>query len=770
MLTAIPEGTVPRTEDNKESGLTSGVRKQISAIGFSGTEIHAGYFSEEYLQLLRGKRGARTYDEMRRSEPQISMILKGVTNPIKGANWTFEAAKTEDVADAQLHADLMEEIFKVGIDWDTALVEIFSFCVYGYSVFEPIHSVVLNHPKFGDFNGLKSLAFRSPKTIERWNLEKHTGNLLSLEQIVFSDVGQSCTIPGQNLLVFSLDKEGDNYEGISLLRPMYGPWFRKNLYLKLAAIGAEKNAIGTPKAKVPAGKEKTDEFKKLLEILEAFTAHESAYITYPEGWEIDIIKGEFDGSELKELIVLENTEMANAAVANFLTLGMNSSGGAYALGSDLSDLMLASIQCLADFACGVINRQLIPNLVKLNFGPQQAYPKLKCTGINDKAGKELADIIGVGIDKRIIKPDDKLDTFFRKQFKLPDADPTTSREAPTPAPGFGGNTPAPAPAPTPAPTLPEPEIEEPEVEETQLAEGTRLQLAETYKAEFKKRQVDTKTVMQEGLRQMLDAMKKKIEAEYKKATPQARLTLGTKIEAVGVNKYRDVLREALAETANLGLLSARKEIPGGKKIKLSESIQLAAPKGGYYEALPTNVKKRIVDVQASLIANTQSADLEKIVSFQYTTSANSTADLAQILRDIEEKAGEVIEGATGSGLSLEAAASNAVSTTLNQARLDFFFEPEVLETIESFTFVNEDPVSEICQELDGTTWAADDPAVDRYSPPLHHNCKSRLVPNIKGDEGNPEVESGPTSISKAAASSITLHECESHSYRLTKGA
>lgn len=744
----VPDNIVKLDEGMKESGFEAGVRRAFNPIGFSGTEIFGGYFSEEYLQQLRGKRGAKVFDEMRRSEPQVSMLLRGITNPLKSAQWAFVPPKAEDVPEGQLHADFLDEVFKVGMDFETFLHEMFTFLMFGHSVFEVIHSVVLDHPKFGNFNGLKALAWRSPKTIERWKLEPTTGNLLSVEQMVYSDVGKSTCIPGEFLLVFSLDKEGDNYEGISILRPMYGPWFRKNLYQKLAAIGAEKNAIGTPKAKVPPGKEKTEEFKKLKEILEAYTSHECAYITYPEGWDIEIVKGEFDGEKLKELVVLENTEMINAVVANFLALGMNGGGGAFALGSDLSDIFLASIQTYGNFAAGVINRQLIPSIIKMKFGPQRAYPSLQVSGINDKAGKELADILGIAIDKKIIKPDDQLDSFFRKAFRLPNADPSTAREVIAPNP-IGA-------LPEQRPSIPNP----PQNNNALLTEKVdRIKLAETWKSSFNDQKAATKAAMQVELRKMLDGMKAKIEREWKSSTPATRHTIGTKIEASGVTKYRDALREILAESAMIGLDSARKEIPGGKKFKLSEAIKLAAPKGGYYDALPADVRKRIVDVQSTLIANTQSADLEKVVAFQFTSSANSTEDIAQILRDIEEKAGDMIEGSTATGASIDAAAANAVSSTLNQARLSFFFEPEVLETIESFTFVNEDPVSEICNELDGTTWAADDPAVDRYSPPLHHNCKSRLVPNIKGDDGNPDVVKGTTSISEKAANAITLHEC-----------
>jgi hypothetical protein len=55
-----------------------------------------------------------------------------------------------------------------------------------------------------------------------------------------------------------------------------------------------------------------------------------------------------------------------------------------------------------------------------------------------------------------------------------------------------------------------------------------------------------------------------------------------------------------------------------------------------------------------------------------------------------------------------------------------------LDELESFTFMNGDPVSPICQDLEGTTCSIDDPNFARYSPPLHHNCKSYWSANLKG--------------------------------------
>ena len=730
-LEVKPELGISPEKNNDSSSFESGARMQLKPVGISGTELHAGYFTEEYLQSLRGRLGARVYDEIRRSESQVAMLLNAVMNPIKSATWEFETPL--NVAEGEKHKAFIEYCAKDMIDWETHLHEALTMLVFGFSVFEIVNNVVFNHPKFGTFNGLKGLAFRSQKTIERWNVSNDTGELQSVEQWVQGDLVKGGTsmpkMPAEFLLVFSLQKEGDNYEGISALRPMYGPWFRKNLYLKIAAIGVEKSAIGTPIGKIPAN-QKDAQLEAFKEVLGNFTAHESAFLMVPAGWEVDIIKNDFDAQKVKELILMENVEMINSLVANFLALGTNGGGGAFALGSDLSDFFLTGIQTYANIIAGVWNRKLIPSLVKLNFGPQEAYPKLKATGINDKAGKELADILNQLLTSKSITADAKLEEFLRKQYKLPAADPTTVREQAPPAPAIPG--------------------------QVQFSED-RLQLAESYKAQWKQNKERVKDTMQGGLALILADLKKQIAREYKGASAASKVSIGLKIEPK-VSAYAQDLRELLAAIANSALNGARKETPKAKKVKLSETIQLAAPRGGYFEALPPNIK-RIVSAQAALIANTQGADLSKVVAFQYGSSQVSTEDIDQILLDIEAAAAPIIEGSTARGISIDAAAGNAVSSIVNQARMEWFFEPEVLETIESFTFYNEDPISQICQELDGTTWAVNDPDLDRYSPPLHHNCKSRLIPNEKGADKNPVITSG-TPVTRKGLDSISL--CEGH--------
>jgi hypothetical protein len=90
-----------------DASQTKQVSIHVEETGTSGTEIYAGYYSEEYLNNLRGKEAADLWDKMRRSDARIKMVLSAVKNPIKGAQWSVEPGSKDD-ENYELHAELVE--------------------------------------------------------------------------------------------------------------------------------------------------------------------------------------------------------------------------------------------------------------------------------------------------------------------------------------------------------------------------------------------------------------------------------------------------------------------------------------------------------------------------------------------------------------------------------------------------------------------------------------------------------------------------------------
>lgn len=686
---------------------------QAKALGVSGTEKFGGVFTEDYFRKLQGTEKAKEYDRMRRGDARVKMVLSAVKNPIRAADWSFQPAGDDEAF--KMHAEFLNHVFKkdIGIKrkkkFKVLINEWLTLCDFGFSMIERAHKVVLSDPKYGQYIGLSTLGWRHPKTLERFNTDE-AGELVTVEQQAYGDIeGKNVKMDAQFLSLATLEQEGDNYEGISLLRPCYGPWSRKQVYLKLMAIGIEKSAMGTPRAKVPAGKENSAEYTALLEVLERLTTHQSNYITYPEGWDIDVLTIPFDAEKVKSAIQFENEEMTFAFLANFLLLGAGGNGGAYALSSDLSDFFTKSILYIADLIADEFNL-IGQELIELNFGPQEKYPSMVPQGIVDEVGTEWATLIKTLTDARHLTPDNNIEALIRTRMKLPAMreEDLLKRDKPDPVP----------------PVDPNADPEPPKKKELSEPVKRRLQLAES-KAQQKigSAQERVRVTLRKHLSLAADGLVEDIMKAYKGATEAEKINAISGVSSRGMAKYKADLQEELSLIAHESIDGARREVPKAKKVKLA----------GKFEDLPKSIQKRL-NQQSRLMVQTTLSDLEKVVFLQFGDSVVSTDSAALIAQDLEEAAITFTEGA-----SVSAAGGNAASRIVNESRSAFFFDEEVLKELESFTFVNGDPVSQICQDLAGQTFSKDDVEAQRLFPPLHHNCKSYLVPNLTGAKDNPTV-------------------------------
>ena len=81
---------------------------------------------------------------------------------------------------------------------------------------------------------------------------------------------------------------------------------------------------------------------------------------------------------------------------------------------------------------------------------------------------------------------------------------------------------------------------------------------------------------------------------------------------------------------------------------------------------------------------------------------------------------------------------------INEARYAFFSDPALDGFVEALEYsaVLDNVTTELCRDLDGDTYAVDDPVWDTYRPPNHYNCRSILVPVTQRDTW--EASDAPT--------------------------
>lgn len=391
-------------------------------LGDSGTRTLKGIITEEYNGSLQGVQGIKVYDEMRKSDGTVRAACLVTTLPIRRAEW-FVKPGSEDSAEDKDIADFIEHaLFEwLDITWDDVLRQALLMVPFGVMAFEKVYGVK-------EFDGktyvtLEKLAPRLPRSIQQWELTDGTFGIQQVRQD-----GHNAEIPGSKLLVFVNEREGDNWWGTSMLRAAYKHWYFKNNFYKIDAVAFERQGIGVPMIKMPEGYTENDEAhaKKALQNLRA---NEHAYLILPPGYEAEFMAmGASSTRDPESSIMHHNREIMKSVLAQFLELGAQSkggSGGARALSQDHSEIFLKSIEAIANTIADEFNKNLIKELVDLNFDGVENYPKLDYGGISSTDVATISAAYAQLVTAGGVKPIDDDEQYFRAMMGLP---PLTQEE------------------------------------------------------------------------------------------------------------------------------------------------------------------------------------------------------------------------------------------------------------------------------------------------------------------------------------------------------
>jgi SPP1 gp7 family putative phage head morphogenesis protein len=255
-------------------------------------------------------------------------------------------------------------------------------------------------------------------------------------------------------------------------------------------------------------------------------------------------------------------------------------------------------------------------------------------------------------------------------------------------------------------------------------------------------------VMQSNLSFVADTIINKVVAKESGLSDATKLDAIKGIKASGLDEYKKDLLDVLTIIAYETLRITKKEVPKAK-FELSENeiynIQFVESKKvkkatkkikktkkkveTMWDKLPAKVRRRI-KTQQELLVTTQLSDLEKAIYFQYTTSIGQQRKINEVKKAMQNNAEDFIFGP-----SVNAGGPLSAAQTISEARSAFFTDPEVDKEIEAFEFLNNYPIDRtpICEELNGTIFSKDDPERFKFTPPLHWNCRSVIMPILNGD-------------------------------------
>ena len=395
--------------------LSEGKAKQT--LGVAGDNTHNGMIrADEFLPELRGSKAIRKYREMRDNDATIGAVMYSVEQILRDVELTVKPV--DDSPAAKVEADFVTSVLDdMDHTLDDHVAEALSYLSYGFGWFEVIYKRRVGptersdkkHSKYTDGRlGVKKIAARAPWTINKFDVNQKTGDVLGIEQEVGFMNGKNYIPVNKSIYYRTTSLNGDP-SGRSILRNAYTSYEYLNNLQAIEAIAVERELAGIPVARIPAEYLSGDAsvaqsgfVNNLQQILRDVKFNEQGYIilpsdTYPDKDGapsstrlVDIELMASNGKrniDINPIVSRYQHDIARSVLSEFLLLG--TSGGSYALSKSKTDLFLRALESYIQAIVDVLNKQLVERLWELNGLNYDLMPKIEA---GDVAPHDLREV------------------------------------------------------------------------------------------------------------------------------------------------------------------------------------------------------------------------------------------------------------------------------------------------------------------------------------------------------------------------------------------
>lgn len=352
---------------------------------------------------LTGRNKFFVYDEMRKTDASVKSMLLFLKLPIRSAVWGLDprAADTRSEPDALsiLIRDFVAQNLGLAhhdgwldFSWDETVQTALTMLEMGCSWEEMVWADVR---QWNDADGdthlvrpLSRLAPRLPQTVN-W-VEYDKGRVVELVQTLPG----TDPIPGDKLVHMVWEREGVNWEGVSMLRPAWGPWALKKQLMVNAGIGWDRYALGTPMIYHPPTEEGVETAQQMGRNMRA---HEHGYLHSPKpqgmakdeaDYVVELLNGSQTLADPTHLLTFYSEQIAEAGLQQFVRQGLGRTG-ARATAEVQVDPYFLALQSIAEYIRLQRSRQVIRKLVAVNFGEEAADTRLPILSVSKLRSRNL---------------------------------------------------------------------------------------------------------------------------------------------------------------------------------------------------------------------------------------------------------------------------------------------------------------------------------------------------------------------------------------------
>jgi len=689
-------------------------------VGSTGTKNYSGFIEQDLNSLFNGMKSVDVYEEMRRTDATVAATLNALKLPIMEAERQIVSADQKDKTAEEIATFVRKNLLEnLEGGFTSALRFGLTYLDFGYSYMEKVYEL-----RDGKLM-LKKLAGRMQSAHYRWIMsDKEVPGVTQLLPTVPPNENDSNTIreiPFSKLLLFVNGQEGDNFEGISILRTAYKHWYYKDMFYRIDGIRQERGA-GVLVITRPAGSSAADA-SKAEELGESFKLNSKSFISLPNpDWKVDLLtKGiESQGGNLIESVKHHDREITLNILAQFLDLG-SSTGGSYALAENQTDFFSLSLRSIASYVAERINTQVIRELVDLNFGKQESYPKLMFTKIGNVDMEKFANALSTLSTAGLIDVDNQMKSYVAKTLKLPQK---TEEEMAKAEDAKRDNK-----------TEEDDEKKKNKVEDEDEdvdGDGMENKLAE--------KKINRPLTEAEGrvkfaqVAKFFDESEDELEEQIDELTAQQRVDILKKIE-------KGIDLEDIAVIIGLSLIGSaamRAHVANATKTSLEAGKASAANEIGVSIPTTTNFTKNVVAAKIDLAMKAREQAILDNIKARAVDMVNNEVGKQAILNEVERI---FDNNATAANARI---VGHTVVDSYNEGRaLSFQKSKEDIHGLQRSEILDE-VTCEMCVSLDGRVVSVNDPFTQLGQ--VHNNCRGIWVAIIKTDNDLPEVKNLPKSI------------------------
>lgn len=404
---------------------------------------------EEWHPNLRGAKAAKIYEEMRDNDAIVGAVLYTIESYLRKMDWDVVPANDspEALREAEFLRSCMDDM---DAPWQDFISDVLSFLPYGYSLHETVYKVRVGpqetNPRYRSNAtdhriGWRALALRAQSTIDRWEIDPVSGEILGAYQCPpngFGSGGGEVFLPMERCVLFRTRPYKNNPEGRSILRNAYRAWYLKKKLEEIEAIGLARDLNGLVVMQVPpqimspnasaahratrAAMEDSvsrihrDELEGLV-IPSEMEPGESSIAT---GYKLTLLSTSGGKQVSADPIVRRyDARIAMSMAAEFLILGTEKQGS-FALGAEKSANFLRSLYWYGNTVAATLNKTAVKRLYDANGVPLEHRASIQPGELESPDLLGMAQFLTAAAGNGLLHPTPAVEERIREIGGLPE--------------------------------------------------------------------------------------------------------------------------------------------------------------------------------------------------------------------------------------------------------------------------------------------------------------------------------------------------------------